>query len=214
SRRLAEVDYGDDPYAKGKGYVGYNKVAEYHWDYGDLPLTLLAIGYVFNQIFRVFVEWRAIATAKLDIRRSLVPYNVEMLIHRYGEWMLLMIGEGILSLLIVETTPTLSHYIITTCGSVASSYAYTYLIQILSLSLIPFGVSYKVLLQNEFAAAQNAVKGYDGASRLLAAAPKVAPETAATLFSGGLTATLVALELLTLTVSNSKSVSFLCTPPI
>ncbi|EJK62677.1 hypothetical protein THAOC_16701, partial [Thalassiosira oceanica] len=193
SRRLAEVDYGDDPYDKGT-------TDPYQWDYGDLPLTLLAIGYVFNQFLRVFVEWRATTvTAKLDIRRCWVPYNVEMMIHRYGEWVLLMIGEGILSLLIVETTPTLSHYIITTCGNVASSYAYSYLIEILSMSLIAFGVSYKVLLQNEYAAAQNAVKGYDGASRLLAAAPKVAPETAATLFSGGLTAVLVALEILTLT---------------
>ena len=122
SRQLA--DYGDDQYDDGTadphykegGIAGYRAVAEYRWDYGDLPLTLTAIGYVSNQMLRVFVEWRAIATVKLDIRRTLVPYNVEMMIHRYGEWVLLMIGEGILSLLIVETTPTLSHYIITTCG--------------------------------------------------------------------------------------------------
>ena len=122
SRQLA--DYGGDQYDDGTadphykegGIAGYRAVAEYRWDYGDLPLTLTAIGYVSNQMLRVFVEWRAIATAKIDIRRTLVPYNVEMMIHRYGEWVLLMIGEGILSLLIVETTPTLSHYIVMTCG--------------------------------------------------------------------------------------------------
>ena len=83
--------------------------------------------------------------------------------------------------------------------SVASAYAYSYLVQILSLSLIAFGVSYKVLLKIEYTEAK-----HDTASRFLAEAPKVTPETAATLFSGGLTATLIALELLTLTVSNSK----------
>ena len=97
--------------------------------------------------------------------------------------------------------------------SVASSYAYTFVIQILSLSLIAFGVSYKVLLQNVFAASGEAVEGHvDAASRFLAGARVVTPETAATLFSGGLTATLIALELLTLTVSNSKF-TLLCVHP-
>ncbi|EJK49236.1 hypothetical protein THAOC_31910 [Thalassiosira oceanica] len=169
SRRLAGDYGGDDPYDTGT-------TDPYRWDYGDLPLTLLAIGYVFNQVLDAIGEWRAIVNDKLDIRSRFVPMNVEMTIHRYGEWLLLMIGEGILSLLIVETTPTLSHYIITTCG------------------LVAFGVTYKILLKNEYTEAQ-----YDKASRLLAASPKVEPETAATLFTGGLTAVLVALELLTLT---------------
>ena len=98
--------------------------------------------------------------------------------------------------------------------SVASSYAYTFVIQILSLSLIAFGVSYKVLLRNIAAAAGEAVEGHDdAASRFLSGANHVVtPETAATLFSGGLTATLIALELLTLTVSNSKF-TLLCVHP-
>ena len=111
SRQLA--DYGGDHIDQKEGHMGYNTE---DIDYGDLLLIITAFAYVSNLVLRVFVEWRAIATAKIDVRRTLVPYNVEMLIHRYGEWVLLMIGEGILSLLIVETTPTLSHYIIMTCG--------------------------------------------------------------------------------------------------
>ena len=71
-----------------EGHMGYNMEEV---DYGDLPFILTAFGYVSNQVLRVFVEWRATATAKIDVRRTLVPYNVEMLIHRYGEWVLLMI---------------------------------------------------------------------------------------------------------------------------
>ena len=98
--------------------------------------------------------------------------------------------------------------------SVASAYAYSYVIQILSLSLIAFGVSYKILLKNELAAAEKAAKeGYDTASRLLAADIKITPETAATLFSGGLTATLISLELLTLTVRSLQIHSFVCVFP-
>lgn len=70
SRRLAEDGYGN----------GSNTAAAYQWDYGDLPMTLLAIGYVVNLFLRAFVEWRAIAKSKLDIRKTLVPANVEMMI--------------------------------------------------------------------------------------------------------------------------------------
>ena len=38
------------------------------------------------------------------------------MIHRYGEWILLMIGEGILSLLIVETVEVGDYYLITAFG--------------------------------------------------------------------------------------------------
>ena len=38
------------------------------------------------------------------------------MIHRYGEWILLMIGEGILSLLIVETVEVREYYTIGALG--------------------------------------------------------------------------------------------------
>ena len=39
-----------------------------------------------------------------DVRNWYVPTNIDYLIHRYGEFVMLMIGEGVLSLLIVQTT--------------------------------------------------------------------------------------------------------------
>ena len=93
----------------------------------------------------------------------------DYVIHRYGEWCLLMIGEGILSLLIVETTESKDYYVITTFGILSTIFiqilkfesepshaeghalwrnllnamCYGYLIQVLSMALIAFGVSYK-----------------------------------------------------------------------
>ena len=45
-----------------------------------------------------------------------MPHNIDYLIHRYGEWVMLMIGESVLSLLIVETVETKDYYIIALVG--------------------------------------------------------------------------------------------------
>ena len=101
-----------------------------------------------------------------------------------------MIGEGILSLLIVETAEVKDYYIITTFGVITiifiqilkfesepshgdghamwrnllNGMCYSMLIQLLSMALIVFGVTYKVFLKG---IVKNAVKdaekdnGYD-----------------------------------------------------
>ena len=87
------------------------------WKLSDLPLTLLAGYYLLNFVTTAWIRRRMYKT--MDIRKRFVPSNIEFEIHRYGEWILLMIGEGVLSLLIVATTQAKTYYIITTFGKLA-----------------------------------------------------------------------------------------------
>jgi hypothetical protein len=106
-------------------------------------------------------------------RRKTVPINVDFAIHRYGEWIMLMLGESVLSLLIVEVVDTAEYYkafiggiLSITLGqylhfhsapsdpdqhairrSVGSSFVFYWLFQAYSLALIVLGVSYKMSLQ-------------------------------------------------------------------
>ena len=61
------------------------------------------------------------------------PSPPDYAIHRYGEWILLMIGEGILSLLIVETVEVGDYYVITIFGVLTIIF-----IQILKFESEPF----------------------------------------------------------------------------
>ena len=78
------------------------------WDVYDLPMTLTAASY----FLRFFLSglrllWR---DSMGDVRSWYVPPNIDYLIHRYGEFVMLMIGEGVLSLLIIETVETKDYY--------------------------------------------------------------------------------------------------------
>jgi len=205
SRYLAETDKGAEL-----------------WDLTDLPMTLMAFGYVFNIVSCIVSMWFA-ANKYGDIRKYMVPYNVDYVIHRYGEWTLLMIGEGILSLLIVETAEVKDYYLITTFGvltvifiqvlkfesephnaddhallrSAANAGCYMYLVELLSMALIVFGVTYKVFLKDVVRDAQDDFGGeydYGKATRRLAATPVITQEASATVFSGALGVVILTLE--------------------
>mmetsp|Transcript_13831 Transcript_13831/g.30079 ORF Transcript_13831/g.30079 Transcript_13831/m.30079 type:complete len:1067 (+) Transcript_13831:294-3494(+) len=230
SRRLAAAS---DTY--GSAYDTYAGANEPRWVLSDLPLTLTAIAYLQNIFFTTWRKMRATSGKHGDIRQRFVPNNVDYVIHRYGEWILLMIGEGILSLLIVETTESGDYYIITTFGvltviflqvlkfesepshaeshamwrSMRNAMCYGYLIQILSMSLICFGVSYKVFLQDILKTEkEEKVSDYESdktnPGRLLAPAVEVSDDATAALFAGSLFVVLVSLELMTLTHSGVK----------
>ena len=80
------------------------------WDTYDLPMTFTAASY-FLRFFSTGLRflWR---DTKGDIRSWYVPPNIDYLIHRYGEeFVMLMIGEGVLSLLIIETIETPEYFI-------------------------------------------------------------------------------------------------------
>lgn len=105
-----------------------------------------------------------------------VPINVDFVIHRYGEWVMLLLGESILSLLIVEVTEGSDYYVTFYAGilsvillqlmhfrsqpahaddhamrrSKEAGFAFAFFMQVYSAGLVLLGVSYKMLLYEFF----------------------------------------------------------------
>ncbi len=114
-----------------------------------------------------------ICTPKKRLVEVSVPMNVHFCIHRYGEWFMLMFGESIISLLIVDgNNESLSYNVAFFSGVLSviflahlhysgephaadrhalsrsrhSSYMYIVLVPVYSVVLISIGVSYKLFL--------------------------------------------------------------------
>jgi hypothetical protein len=111
-------------------------------------------------------------TLPKDPRPFTVPMNIDFIIHRYGEWTMLMLGESILSMLIVAS-PTSGEYYGAFFSGILSvillqymhfrsqpttaddhamrrkrsaGFIFAFLMQVYSAALIILGVSYKMLL--------------------------------------------------------------------
>ena len=112
----------------------------------------------------------------------------------------------LMHVLIFESQPSTSegHAIY---RSLQAQMIYDLLIQILSMGLIVFGVSYKVLLQVETSMSKS--KKYDGdssSSRLLASVDlDVAEDMVFLVYSGSLTVILITLELMLITHRGAKA---------
>lgn len=107
-----------------------------------------------------------------DFKQVTVPMNIDFAIHRYGEWTMLMLGESVLSLLIVEVSDGSKYYITFYAGVLSvillqymyfrsqphhadehalrrdrnAGVLWTMLIIVYSAALIIVGVAYKMLL--------------------------------------------------------------------
>lgn len=77
--------------------VHHSKEAYHPTEYWG-PGIVLLVGWILRPVITFF---RALYYNHLDFTKLVVPMNVDFIIHRYGEWMMLMLGESILSLLIV-----------------------------------------------------------------------------------------------------------------
>ena len=142
------------------------------WSLADVPIVICLAAYVYHLLYHAS---KAFFVPRMkDFRTGNVPSNIDFLIHRYGEWTMLMLGETVLSLLIVDTTESSMYYIVAGMGvltvillqavkfesepSHAEGHAlwrnlnwgvaYAMLVQLLSMGLIAFGVSYKVMLKS------------------------------------------------------------------
>jgi hypothetical protein len=215
SRNVAEA-------ATGVSY-GHDTMGS-EWSIADLPLALCFIGYIFDVVHRGFHKLMKFDPKKRDVRDHFVPNNIDFQIHRYGEFTMLVLGESVLSLLIVDTTESKMYYFIACIGilnviviqamkfdsepshaddhclwrGVKASYWYSLLIQVLSMGLIGFGVSYKTMLSSVY---ENHVEFEDEdtsrrSSRSLAAAAPVTFRSIAALFCGCLCVVLISIELL------------------
>ena len=135
---------------------------------------------------------------------------------------MLMIGESVLSLLIVDVAESAEYYIVAVLGiltvivvqtlkfesepshadqhalwrSIQAGSFYCVMIQFLSIGLIGFGVTYKIILKAIYK--EDSYEYEEGsARRFLAGEIKVSDQAAAAMFSGSLTLVLISLEIMT-----------------
>lgn len=81
----------------------------------DLPIILLLAAYVSTCLVMAFVL-RFMFPNDGSHKEITIPMNVAFVIHRDGEWIMLMLGESILSLLIVDITVKEEYYTTFLCG--------------------------------------------------------------------------------------------------
>ena len=92
------------------------------WDIYDLPMTLTAAAYLLRFVLSS-VRFH-LRNKEDDVRSWYIPANIDFLIHRYGEFIMLMIGEGVLSLLVIETVEVTDYYVVVMCGMLTMIFIY------------------------------------------------------------------------------------------
>ncbi|GFH54586.1 hypothetical protein CTEN210_11062 [Chaetoceros tenuissimus] len=105
----------------------------YYTDYGTAgsiyhgPLLILLVNWLTRPFQLIYLMSSAVSRYD-DIKKYSVPMNIDFVIHRYGEWTMLMLGESILSLLIVNDISRKNE----------SSYYLTFYLGIISVTLLQF----------------------------------------------------------------------------
>jgi low temperature requirement protein LtrA len=127
-------------------------------------------------------RWWKPSVPTTDSQKYTVPMNIEFSIHRYGEWTMLLLGESILSLLIVDLSEGVQYYEIFFCGvitvvfleylhfrsqpseandhalrrSASSAMVFFMFMQVYSIALVVLGTSYKMFLYESVYADESA----------------------------------------------------------
>lgn len=138
-----------------------------------VPVLLCTWGYVGEQIFNILTTF-VFAPKDRSHKEFFVPMNLDFTLHRLGEWTMLMLGESVLALLIVEPCSTRRYYVSFYCGistvtafqylffrsqpfeaddhamrrSPSGGYMFSYSATLYSASLIMVGCSYKMILHH------------------------------------------------------------------
>jgi len=142
------------------------------WVRGDFPIMILLVGFI---VSLTIMQIRIYCAPPFEItKKTSIPMNLDFVIHRHGEWILLMLGESILSLLIVEVKESTQYYVVFFFGvatviliqhlhfqsqpshaadhamrrSRASGIAYSVAFDIYSMALVALGASFKIMLYN------------------------------------------------------------------
>lgn len=89
-------------------FTGSNRSSWSESEDGDersnyLPAALLIAGFVVEFVYTPVFAFLVIPKWNLSHKQVMVPINLEFTIHRIGEWVMLMLGESVLSIL---TSPT------------------------------------------------------------------------------------------------------------
>ncbi|CAJ1949017.1 unnamed protein product [Cylindrotheca closterium] len=139
------------------------------WNVTDLPLTLTAVGYLISVFMKIRGTFRKSHHGS-DIRKTLVPYNIDFVIQRYSDWFLMLLGEVVMGM--VEMKDSESNYLVALMGSLTlivlhtlkfesepdnphghalwrntrNAYAFRVLMELMSIAMILLGVAFKILL--------------------------------------------------------------------
>jgi len=134
-----------------------------------LPIVLTLLGFVTNQL-HYFVRFYCLSSG--DHKKTSIPMNIDYVIHRYGEWTMLVLGESVLSLLIVDVETDVDYYLVFVFGVLTvillqlldflsqahdandhamrrDKYAgllFNYVMSMYSAALVVVGACYKILL--------------------------------------------------------------------
>lgn len=201
----------------GYDYYFVNSSAPNHF-----PVVLVVIGVVSEQMMRPYL---AVTMMKRGVpfNECRVPSNLEFVTHRLGEWMMLMLGESILSLLIVAESWG-NRYFVTFYTGILSVTLLQYVffrsqpkavddhafrrnsnagilfyisLSIFSASLIVFGGSYKLILVQYLDEQQVANKSHTVVGRAFTLAQRQG--RIANMFSWSLAVSFLSLDIMTLT---------------
>merc|ERR1712157_189664 len=94
----------------GEEEYPYRYLAESDTSVSHVPIALLASMVVVQPMSAIVQNWLQ-KRKQGDHKQFTVPMNLEFVVHRYGEWIMLMLGESILSLLIVDVSEDWEYYI-------------------------------------------------------------------------------------------------------
>eukprot|EP00566_Odontella_aurita_P006424 CAMPEP_0113547210 /NCGR_PEP_ID=MMETSP0015_2-20120614/12230_1 /TAXON_ID=2838 /ORGANISM="Odontella" /LENGTH=593 /DNA_ID=CAMNT_0000447741 /DNA_START=82 /DNA_END=1863 /DNA_ORIENTATION=+ /assembly_acc=CAM_ASM_000160 len=155
--------------AETSGYAGKSDI-----NITDIPVWLCLGGWLWSTIFDVAMV--IFLPGNGEHKKITVPMNIDYAIHRYGEWIMLLLGESILSILISETGTSLRYFITFYCAIISvvllqylhyrsqphhadehalrrnknSGVLFFIMIQVYSIALVAVGVSYKMILYELF----------------------------------------------------------------
>lgn len=138
----------------------------------DVPILLCGAAYVFEILYFLSNLYCIVPNSRLSMREIRVPMNLEFTLHRMGEWVMLMLGESVLSLLIAPQSKGARYYVTFYTGILAvtqlqylffrtqpfeardhatrrsrsGGFLFTWMLVVYSGSLIVFGGAYKLTL--------------------------------------------------------------------
>mmetsp|Transcript_7369 Transcript_7369/g.10818 ORF Transcript_7369/g.10818 Transcript_7369/m.10818 type:complete len:433 (+) Transcript_7369:52-1350(+) len=177
----AKINARDDAYRKmfvsvfyciAFALAGWDFFGHHNLEGNNLPIIFCLIGSSSEHAVALMEAFVIIPARKVDHHEVRVPLNLEFTLHRFAEWVMLMLGESILSLLVVDITGTVAYYATLFWGivsvtmlqylyyrsnphepeehalrrSVVGGFGFFYSIIFYSASLILVGVCYKMML--------------------------------------------------------------------
>ena len=138
----------------------------------DVPIILCGVSYLLERLYMFVQLFHLFPLIGRPHTELLVPMNLEFTLHRLGEWVMLMLGESVLSLLIAPQSNGAKYYVTFYTGitavtmlqylffrtqpfaiddhagrrSLAGAFLFTEMLTIYSACLIVFGGAYKLTL--------------------------------------------------------------------